>query len=120
MHSESAGSDMRRLFTTDEALRRGLTKAALRWGEHTGRWCRIERGVYGEGPEAPTALDRALAAALATGGVASGQVAGVLLGLDGVEVGAPDVTVSPRRNGRRDGVRRRELDPERVITVEGI
>ena len=52
---------MRRLFTTEEALARGLTPAALRWGERKGRWRRVQRGVYGEGGGNPSAVDRARA-----------------------------------------------------------
>ena len=53
---------MRRLFTTEDAYERGLTQSALRWGERAGRWRRVDRGVYAEGPEDPTPLDRARAA----------------------------------------------------------
>jgi hypothetical protein len=73
--------------------------------------------VYVEGGAEPDALERALAGVVATGGVASRHVAGVLLDLDAVGLRGPDVTVPPECSGRRPGVRRRLLDPERVIDV---
>jgi hypothetical protein len=108
---------MRRLFTGQEAAAAGVTRARLRWGEQTGQWRRIDREVYAVGPDDPTPLDRARAAVVVTGGVASGHLAGVLLGLDSITVHGPDTTVPPGRNGRRPGVRRRRLDPARVISV---
>lgn len=96
---------MRRLFTTADGYRRGLTHAALRWGERTGRWRRIERSVYGEGPEAPSTLDRQRARVLASGSPASGALAGVLLRLDSVALDERPT-------------RRREIPAER-ITVAG-
>ena len=83
---------MRRLFTTQEATARGLTPSQLRWGEATGRWRRVHKSVYGEGPEEPTELDRRVAEVLARGAVVSGRLAGVLHGLDGVRSPpAPDL-----------------------------
>lgn len=111
---------MRTLFTTTEARERGVSPDQLRWGVRVGRWRRIERGVYGEGPEDPSPLDRALAAVVATGGVASGHLAAVLHGLDGVGLRGPHVTLSRGRNGRRAGARRRDLDPQRVMQVGGV
>src|SRR2546421_4796977 len=86
---------VRRMFTTAEAVERGLTKGALGWGERLGKWRRIERGVYGEGPEEPTAVDRAVAAVIASSGVASWSLAGVLYDLDGVRLRSPYLTVAP-------------------------
>lgn len=110
---------MRRLFTTDEALAKGLSTAGLRWGERQGRWRRIDRGIYGEGPDDPSHLERALAAVVATGGVASGHLAGVLHRLDSVDLQGPDMTLPPERSGRRAGVRRRRLDTQRIVEVDG-
>src|SRR4051812_14659314 len=72
---------MRRLFTSAES---GLTHHALAWGEQTGRWCRVQRGIYAEGPEPITPLDRERAVVMAAGSAARGGLAGVLLGLDSV------------------------------------
>lgn len=74
---------MRRLFTTAGS---GLSRSELAWGERTGRWRRIQRGVYGEGPQDPTALDRARASVLASGRPARAGLAGVLLGLDAARI----------------------------------
>lgn len=111
---------MRRLYEIDDLSATGMTPAAIRWGQRTGRWRRVERGVRVAGPDAPSPLERALAAVLATGGVASGTLAGVLLGLDAVEFEGPDITVSPTGNGRRPGARRRLLAADRITTVGGI
>lgn len=75
---------MRRLFTTSEARELGLTPEALRWGSHVGRFTSIGRGVYGDGPADPTALDWARAHVLRRGIEARGSLAGVLHGLDSV------------------------------------
>lgn len=75
---------MRRLFTTADALAAGMTEDALAWGVRRGWWVRIVRGVYGEGPEPPSALDRERAVVLARHTVARGALGGVLLGLDSV------------------------------------
>lgn len=106
---------MRRLFRGDE-----MSEAALRWGEQKGRWRRADRGVYAEGSEELSQLDRARAAVVATGGVASHHLAGVLHGLDSVGLDGIWVTVSLTKNGRRARVSRRNLAPERVIEVAGL
>jgi very-short-patch-repair endonuclease len=98
---------MRRLFTADQAAGAGVTRGALRWGERVGRWQRLEREVYGQGADPPDELDLARARVLAAGGVASGALAGVLLGLDGVVL-----------DGRP--TRRRALPPGRVVRAGGI
>ncbi len=98
---------MRRLFTTDEAIAAGLTSSALRWGESTGRWRRARKGVYAEGPDEPTELDKALAEERSRQLVAGGSLAAVLYGLDGVSS-----TGCVRR--------RRSLPPERVALVHGV
>jgi hypothetical protein len=97
---------MRRLFTTMEAAAEGLTSSTLRWGERTGRWQRVRKGVYAEGADPPSDLDRARAEVLARHGVATGGVAGVLHGLDGVVLDAHPL-------------RRRPLPAERIVTVAG-
>ncbi|HYU39868.1 MAG TPA: type IV toxin-antitoxin system AbiEi family antitoxin domain-containing protein [Acidimicrobiia bacterium] len=99
---------MRRLFTAEEAAARGLTREALRWGERRGRWRRIDRQVYAEGADDPDAFDRARARVLATGGIASGRLAGVLHGLDGVT----ELDERP--------LRRRVLPEHRIVAIDGI
>ena len=107
---------MRRLFTKDE----GLTRAELRWGEQTGRWQRADVGVWAEGPDEVSALDRARAAVLRTGGVASHHLAGVLHGLDEVRLDGIWVTLPRSANGRRKGVSRRDLSADRIVQVGGL
>ena len=97
---------MRRLFTTEDALADGLTLSALKWGEAHGRWRRVRKGVYGDGPDEPTAFDHAAAEVLARRTVARGGLAGVLYGLDNVGL-----------DGRP--VRRRPLPTERIVRVGG-
>ena len=50
---------MRKLFTTAES---GLTRHALEWGDATGQWPRVQRGIYADGPEDPTPLVEGLKA----------------------------------------------------------
>ena len=111
---------VRRLFTADEAMRRGVTRSALRWGTRTGRWRQIDRGVFVVGADDPTPIECAVAAVLACHGTAIGTLAGVLHELDSVRLIPPYVAVPPTSNGRRPDTRRRLLSPERVITVKRI
>jgi hypothetical protein len=111
---------MRKLFTTEDARARGITREGLRWGERQGKWRRMDKGVWGCGPEEPTLFDRARAAVLASNGVASGCVAGVLLDLDSIMVDRPDVTIPPNSTSRRAGARRRVLPEERIIVIDGL
>jgi very-short-patch-repair endonuclease len=108
------------MFTTADAVSRGLSEDTLRWGEHVGKWRRIERGVYGEGPDDPTPVDRAVATVIAARGVASWHLAGVLYGLDSVRLRTPYLTVPPGGDGHRAGARRRILAADRITLVEGI
>jgi very-short-patch-repair endonuclease len=114
------GVGVRRLFTASELQSLGWSHDAIRWGLRVGRWRRVEHGIYAEGSADPTRFDHARAALVATGGVASGTMAGAILRLDAVQYTRLDVTV-PRSHGtRRAGIRRRELAPGHVIEVRGI
>lgn len=106
---------MRRLFHSDE-----VTEGTLRWGERTGKWRRADRCVWAEGPEDLSQFDRARAAVMATGGVASHHLAGVLYGLDSVGLDGTWVTLARNASGRRPRVSRRDLPPERIVTVAGL
>jgi hypothetical protein len=86
---------MRRLFTSEEARRSGLSRGAVRWRERAGLLRRVARGVWAEGPEEPTPFDVARARLLAAKGVARGRLAGVLHQLDGVTL---DGTTRHRRS----------------------
>lgn len=77
---------MRRLFTSEDARSRDLSRHALAWGVRSGRWVRVTRSVYAEGPEPPTRLDHERALVLARRTVARGALGGVLLDLDGVHL----------------------------------
>ena len=70
--------ELRRIFTTEEAKRNGITLSALKWGVEAGKWQRVAHGVYVEGADPPTQFERAVALVIVTGGVASGSLAGVL------------------------------------------
>lgn len=98
---------MRAMFTTAQALAGGLTEEALRWRERQGECRRIIHGVYGEGADEPTDLDRAVAAVVRGDTVARGGLAGVLHGFDGVALDD-----RPTRRG--------QLVPERIVVIEGI
>ena len=98
---------MRRLFTTGDAQQHGVTLGALVWGDRTGRWRRVVRGVYAVGQELPSDLDVARARVLATGGPARGALAGVLHELDGIVLG-----------GRP--IRRQSVDAEHIVTAGGV
>ncbi len=108
---------VRRLYRTEELA---LSRSALRWGEKTGRWQRIDRGVWAEGPEDPSRLDRARAAVMATGGVASHHLAGVLYGLDSVNLDGLWITLPPTASSGRPRSCRRRLPPECVVSVCGL
>lgn len=95
---------MRRLFTTAEVH---ATKDRIAWAAEKKRITPIGRGVYGKGPEPPTPLDWERAAVLRSGREARGGLAGVLHGLDSVELdGHP--------------TRRDRLSADKVITIGGI
>lgn len=106
---------MRRLFMSDE-----VSEAVLWWGERKERWRRVDRKVWADGPEELSPLDRARAAVMATGGIASHHLAGVLYGLDSVDLNGLWVTVPPTGNGRRPHVCRRALPAECVVRVWGL
>ena len=107
-------------FRVSELRARGLSRAAVRWGAKSGRWRRVEKGIYAEGPDEPTNSDRARAALMVTRGVASGTMAGALLGLDGVQFTRADLTLRTSQGHRRAGARNRPLPPSRVVEVHGI
>lgn len=111
---------MRRLWTLEELRAAGWSRSALRVAVDRGRWTRVARGVYAEGPMPPPPLDVARAEVLAAGGIAGGTLAGVLHGLDGVDLRGPDVTVPPGSSNRRPGVRRRVVPVAHVAAVGGV
>ena len=109
---------MRSLYFT--AAESGLTRSQLRWGEAQGRWTKVARTTYRHGEGPATALDRAIGLVVSTGAPASGTVAGVLLGLDAVRLEEPEVTRPAGSSSARSGIRRRNLDPERITDIAGV
>ena len=102
---------MRRLFTSAEC---GLTNHALKWGEQTGKWRRVQQGIYAEGPEDPTPFDRARAKVMASGSPARGSLAGLLFGLDSITLdGAPTRRTAPESTTMVAGLRC--ADPRTVL-----
>src|SRR5687767_13960351 len=95
---------MRRLFTVADVRFEEMSEDALRWSVRMGAYRRVVRGVYAEGPEPPSALDRERAKVVAADGVACGGLAGVLHGLDAAEL-----------DGRP--LRRRSLPPNRIVSI---
>ncbi len=77
---------MRRVFTTEEALAEGRTERQLQHGVKLGLWIRITRGAYAEGSEPLDEFTEALGRMRVNGGVAWGEVAGVLHCFDSVKV----------------------------------
>ena len=82
---------MRRLSTIDD----GLTRSAVRWGERTGRWRRVEKGVWEERSDERTELELGRPAGTAAGGVARHHLAGVMHGLESMRLVGGWVTVEP-------------------------
>jgi hypothetical protein len=106
-------------------MRRICTMADLRWlgvkrAARERDWRRAAQGVYAEGREPVSALDRARAVVVATGGVASGRLAGVLYVMDGVTLAGPEVTVPPGSSNTRYRVRRRRLPREAMVRIAGV
>jgi len=114
---------MRKLYTLDMFREQGISRSAIRWGESRGRWRSLCRGVWGEGDEPASDIDMARAAVVASRGMASGLLAGCLLGLDAVddvdEV-APCIRVGPTASNWRAGVRRSAVAQEHVVYVDGV
>jgi very-short-patch-repair endonuclease len=108
---------MRSLYFT--AAESGLTRAQLRHGEAIGRWRKVMRSTYRFGADPVSLLDECLALVVLTGGSASGDVTGVLLGWDSVELRDAEVTLPPGSANRHRGIRRREVLGD-VVEIGGI
>jgi len=111
---------MRRIFTTNDARARGLTRAALRWGEKAGKWRKLVPGAFGMGAEVPRSLDVVRATVIVSKGVAYSTLAAVLLDLDGVKFQGLQMIVGPNGNARRGGTSRRVVNEKHVIVVHGV
>jgi hypothetical protein len=95
---------MRRLFTTAGS---GRTRSQLAWGERGGRWRRVQRGIYAEGPDPVSPLDLARGRVLASGGPARGGLAGLLHRLDAAELDERPTS-------------RKALVSHRVVVIDGV
>jgi very-short-patch-repair endonuclease len=110
---------VRKIFTTVEAAKDGITESALRHGVRKGLYVRVGQGVYIEGPEPPTELESALALGIATGGVVSGTAAGTLHELDSMYLKPHFATVPAKGRPKRPGVRRQNLFEHMITEVYG-
>jgi hypothetical protein len=102
---------MRRLYLLEELEEAGLTRENIRAMVRARQIRCIRRGVYGEGSDTPSDLDKARADVLVVRGIATGRLAGVLRGLDSVTLvpGKSSTTVLAGSNRCRSGVRRRNV-----------
>lgn len=84
------------VFTAADAYACGLTRRMLQGLDRRGEVARIHRGVYRFAHVAVTALllVRAALAAAGKAAVASHSSAAMLLGLDHVPIGTPEITVT--------------------------
>jgi predicted transcriptional regulator of viral defense system len=97
------------VFTTSDALACGVTRRMLEGLAEGGEIVRVHRGVYRfvHVPVTPIMLLRAAVAATDGDAVASHSSAAMLLGLDQVPLGTPEITVgyhngaTPRLHGVR-------------------
>jgi hypothetical protein len=109
------------LFTTQQALAAGLTRAVLERQARVsgGPFDRMARGIYGlrEFPAHPLQLLGVALLGHGAGAVACGRSAAWALGLDGVSPGCIEVALPPGRGHYRTGVRRRELTPAEVVRL---
>lgn len=110
---------LRRAFTHAELTEQGISRSAIRWKVEKGEWQRLARGLYIEGPALLSHCERALAVVVATSGVASGSLAAMLHGFDGVVLRGHVATVPASRQSRLTGVRRYSVDAARIVEVEG-
>ena len=85
------------LITRAQALGGGVTRRQIERLVRTGEWIVLVRGIYRHAASAVTFEQKALAAVLATGGVASHGTAGVLHELHGVRPGRIEVCVAAGR-----------------------
>ncbi|HVT77611.1 MAG TPA: DUF559 domain-containing protein [Acidimicrobiales bacterium] len=113
---------MRRIFTTAQARADGLTAEQLRWKVQSGACVDMGRGVYAEGGDPPTMLERSIAGAIATSGAVSSFAAAALYGgldLDLAEVEQPHFAIPARSSNKRTGAHRSHLIGT-IVTCNGV
>ncbi len=111
---------MRKLRTTANLLASSWSVERLRREVRDGVITRIIQGVYGEGGEPPSELDRLRATAIVTGGVADAVASGYLHGFDGVERWWPRVLVAAGTSGKRAGVKRVSALPVDTVVAGSV
>lgn len=109
---------MREMFSTADARARGVSRSALHRSVRAGRVVDLGYGMYGEGSDAATFLERSVAAARARCAAVGGCAAGEYLGLDSVVADCVDFVVPEAANNLRGGARRRR--GAEVIEVGGV
>ena len=111
------------VFTAAQVLGAGLTRGDVRHRADTGRWNRIEPGVYGIAGCRYTWHSHVMAACLATDGIASHRTAAVLHDVFGIRPGRPEITVTRAKGAHRDVAtvhRSTDLIPRHVTAIDGI
>lgn len=111
------------LVTRSQALRCGLSSAAIGRRLAAGQWDRVHPSVYRLVGTPPSAHQRVLAGCLGSGGVASHRSAAWLWGLDGPFESIVEVTVPRhRRSSPRHVVvhRSTNLEPGHVASRRGV
>ncbi len=107
-------------MTAAEFAAKGLSREAVRWMVRRGEWTHAGRGLWAEGPEPLSDLDRSIGAAIRKRGVVSGRPAGVVYGYDGLRLRGPEVSVDPGRSSRSTRTRRRALIEDQIWIVDGV
>lgn len=108
---------MRKVFSAAEARAEGVSRGALYRSVKAGRIVDLGYGMYGEGPEPPTFLERSIAAAKARHAAIGAAAAGEFYGLDAVMAKAVDIVVPASTNNLRTGAHRRTRFD--VVSVRG-
>lgn len=111
------------LITSDQVMSLGGSPTIIRRRLGSGRWIRVEHGIYRIAGSAFTWHTRILATCLASGGVASHRTAAALWGLSDSPRGGPEITIARNRSYRRQDVRVHEssdLVLANVRSIEGI
>lgn len=121
-HLQSSSSTVgitavRTSFTNAELYELGLTKSQIRWMVKTGTAHRVVRGVYVLGRDEPSLIEQGFSVVKATHGVATGDLAGLLYGLDSI---SSNTVASSAKLTRLSGSRRLLLRDGDVRIVDGV
>lgn len=110
------------IFTTGDAIAAGWSEGAIARNVRSGRWRRLYRGVYARADMTLSAVDRAMAVHLATGGAASHTTAARCHGLWVVDGGEWAIVPMKVHRPARDGLRlqRADLLDAEVVQIAGV